>query len=339
MLNLNMKPTGWFQIGWSRDIAPGGVKPLRYFGQDMVAFRTDQGELAVMEAHCPHLGAHLGHGGRVKGDCIECPYHGWRWSSEGDNVLIPLQDRTVRRRLRKWPVVERNDGVFLWHDPNGGPPREGWEVPDLFALDALHAAPADYYASVPGFTQLYYPNEPIHPQLIVENSADSAHFHFTHGSPEHPELVEFDGSSPLWRSQIAFLSPKTKQVAMRGYAFNPGVGLSFFVFDHGAFGRRLILSATPVDDSSCDLRVTYFFPKDPQSPDVMPERLRVEAEQTRAVFEQDANIWRHQKFVCRPLFSDRDVRGYSALRRWSAQFYELEDAAQGPTTISDEELV
>ncbi|MGD9794801.1 MAG: Rieske 2Fe-2S domain-containing protein, partial [Acidimicrobiia bacterium] len=59
MIALNMKPTGWFNIGWSAEIAPGGVKPMRYFGHDLVAFRSTTGELSVLDAHCRHLGAHL----------------------------------------------------------------------------------------------------------------------------------------------------------------------------------------------------------------------------------------------------------------------------------------
>ncbi|MBM4687865.1 Rieske 2Fe-2S domain-containing protein [Rhodococcus hoagii] len=51
----------------------GDVKPLHYFGQDLVAYRTEGGRLVVLNAYCEHLGAHLGHGGSVAGDDIQCP--------------------------------------------------------------------------------------------------------------------------------------------------------------------------------------------------------------------------------------------------------------------------
>src|SRR3546814_20378279 len=73
MLNLNMKPTGWFHIGWGAEIPPGGVKPPRYFGQGLVAFRSAGGVLSVLDAHCRHLGAHLGYGGTVGKECDFCP--------------------------------------------------------------------------------------------------------------------------------------------------------------------------------------------------------------------------------------------------------------------------
>ena len=337
MSKFSMRPTGWFQIGWSAEVPPGAVKPLKYFGQDMVAFRSDSGELAVMEAHCPHLGAHLGYGGKVKGDCVECPYHGWQWNTKGDNTHIPLQDRTVGRKLKKFHIVEQHEIIFMWHDPAGGPPRENFQLPHLFDFEGHPADPNDFYPCYSNNVQLFYPNERIHPQLVLENAADTAHFKYTHNAPMAPELLWFDTSTTMWKSEFGFYSPKTKEIAMRAHGLVPGIGLVFFVFDHAGFGRRLVLSATPIDDETSDIRVTYFFPKDPASPDVMPQHVRATAAETHMFFAQDAEIWRHQRFVKRPIFADRDVKGYTGLRRWAEQFYEV-DAPAGPMKVVDEEI-
>jgi nicotinamidase-related amidase len=53
------KVTGWFMIGWSPEFPTGEVRPLHYFGEDLVAYRDEYGELHVLEAHCKHLGAHI----------------------------------------------------------------------------------------------------------------------------------------------------------------------------------------------------------------------------------------------------------------------------------------
>jgi len=99
------KPTGWFQIGWSDDFAVGDVTSLHYFNQDLVAYRTASGSLLVIDAYCPHFGAHLGHGGRVDGDYLVCPFHGWTWDAEGRNVSIPYSARTNKsKRLLRYPV-------------------------------------------------------------------------------------------------------------------------------------------------------------------------------------------------------------------------------------------
>ncbi|WP_425436809.1 Rieske 2Fe-2S domain-containing protein [Mycobacterium rhizamassiliense] len=38
-------------------------------------YRTKSGLARAIEAYCPHLGAHLGHGGKVLGDELHCPFH------------------------------------------------------------------------------------------------------------------------------------------------------------------------------------------------------------------------------------------------------------------------
>jgi nitrite reductase/ring-hydroxylating ferredoxin subunit len=94
------KVTGWFMVGWSPELPVGEVRPLRYFGEDLVAYRDESGELHVLEGHCKHLGAHVGHGGTVVGDCVQCPFHGWRWGPDGTNRYIPYQPERPNRALR-----------------------------------------------------------------------------------------------------------------------------------------------------------------------------------------------------------------------------------------------
>ena len=86
-------PNGWARVALGEDLPPGGVVPLRYFGRDLVLFRTDSGEARVLDAHCPHLGAHLGHGGRVEGEGIRCPFHAWWWDGDGRCLEIPYASR------------------------------------------------------------------------------------------------------------------------------------------------------------------------------------------------------------------------------------------------------
>lgn len=327
-MKLNMKPTGWFQIGWSAEIAPGGVKPLRYFGSDLVAFRDDRGDLAVMDAHCKHLGAHLGFGGKVQDNCIVCPYHGWSWAKDGSNARIPYQDEPTKAKLRTWFVIERHGLIFMWHDPAGGPPRDTWSLPDLFSDFSLEGSEDDYYPCFPDAI-VNKPSEPIHPQLIQENAADSMHFRFTHGAPEDPELLWFETLGTRWTSKMGFKSPKTKAVALTLHTLNMGPGLSFAAFD-GRSPYRLILTATPVDDAVSDLRVSYFLPRAAGSRDLMPQALRDFARHTVELFEEDARIWRHQVFIQKPVFARQDIAGYTALRRWSEQFYEV-DEGRSPT--------
>jgi 3-ketosteroid 9alpha-monooxygenase subunit A len=304
MLKLSMKPTGWFQIGWSAEILPGQAVPMRYFGKDLVAFRSESGILSVLDAHCRHLGAHLGHGGKVRKDCLVCPYHGWAWSADGHNVDVPYQDAPTKSKLGKYDIAEQYGLIYLWHDPTGGGTRDNMNYPCY--PDAV----------------VTKPNEPIHPQLIQENAADSMHFRYTHGAPEDPELLWCTIDGGRWSSAMGFKSPKTKEVALTLFTQNPSPGLSFAVFDGKSAHYRLVLSCTPIDDATSDLRVSYFLKRDPASPDTMPQALRDFAAHTEELFEEDARIWRHQKFMQNPVYAKQDIKGYTLLRQWSERFYE-----------------
>ncbi len=102
-------PFGWFQVGYPEDFPAGQPKPLFYFDRHLVPGATTTAQLHVQDAFCPHLGAHLGHGGTVDGCEIVCPFHGWQFDAEGNNTDIPYCERTNRRaRVRTYPTVERN---------------------------------------------------------------------------------------------------------------------------------------------------------------------------------------------------------------------------------------
>ena len=47
------------------DPTTGEVKPVRMLGRDFVIYRGTDGAVRVLDAYCPHLGAHLGYGGKV----------------------------------------------------------------------------------------------------------------------------------------------------------------------------------------------------------------------------------------------------------------------------------
>jgi 3-ketosteroid 9alpha-monooxygenase subunit A len=333
MLQLSMLPTGWFQIGWSADFESGTTHAIHYFGQELVAFRSDRGELSVLDAYCRHLGAHLGHDSKVNGDCVVCPYHGWEWDGQGLNRLVPYQDNPSRAKLRSWPITERHGLVFMWHDPNGGPPRGSFHVPNVFTdFEGLEANADDFFSCHPGATVLT-PHEKIHPQLVLENSADCTHFRFTHGAPEYPQLRSFRTEGTRWWATMDFLSPKTKQPAMQLHNNNYTIGVTAAVFDSPKQHYRLVLTATPIDDMYSDIRVSYFFPRNGVTSETFPPDIAAFAARIGDLFEEDARIWRHQAFVQRPVYALADRAGYSELRSWSEQFYEAPEHQRAMTVI------
>src|SRR5579864_4919682 len=77
---------------------------------------------------------HLGHGGRVDGESLRCPFHGWTFDETGACVAIPYSADAAldRRRAASWPLVQQAGILFAWWHPGGEAPR--------FELDRLDDA-------------------------------------------------------------------------------------------------------------------------------------------------------------------------------------------------------
>ncbi|XP_018405044.1 PREDICTED: cholesterol 7-desaturase-like, partial [Cyphomyrmex costatus] len=75
-------PNGWFALLESSQIKNGRVKHVSALGENFAVFRTKKGVVNILDAYCPHLGANMAEGGRVKGNCLECPFHNWTFRGE-----------------------------------------------------------------------------------------------------------------------------------------------------------------------------------------------------------------------------------------------------------------
>jgi phenylpropionate dioxygenase-like ring-hydroxylating dioxygenase large terminal subunit len=323
------RPTGWFMIGWSIEFPLEQVRPLRYFGEDLVAYRSPGGELHLLNAHCPHLGAHIGHGGKVRGECVECPFHGWVWGPDGTNRSIPYEDRPNRSKsLRAWTVREQHGCVFVWHQPQGEAPR--WDLPDIFgAFPQLPQDPAGFYRPYPELS-VRYEREPVHPQLPAENAPDSVHFQYVHRATVTPKLLQWEIVDQEWRFLTGWpdqTSDDPEATALRIHSVLFGLGGAMSVFE-GSSNYRLIFATTPVEDGCSDMFYSIWWPRLPgDDSEVPPEEIRERVvKEFLVTLWDDLEIWRYQEYVEHPALARQDARPYNALRRWARQFYEV-----GPT--------
>jgi 3-ketosteroid 9alpha-monooxygenase subunit A len=318
---LSMKPTGWFQVAWSDEISVGDVHTMKYFDREMIAWRAQSGALTVMNAYCEHLGAHLGYGGKVVGDLLQCPFHGWQWNQQGRNVCIPYQDRPNRgRRIRTYPVVERNESVYIWHDIKGRDPF--FDVPDVFAGFDDGRSVADYHRQ----QRLYEPSLELHPQYVLENGVDFAHFKYVHNTPIVPVFTRHDFHGPV--SYVDFTitfdgddAQKIDDVTSGVEAINGGLGVAV-TKSWGMVDNRTVSAITPVDEFTSDVRFMVYIARMPGKD---PVRARAKAQEFgREVirqFEQDIEIWRHQRYSDPPGLAAAEYQGFTAIRRWAKQFY------------------
>ena len=121
-------PSAHYRLLSSSTLPPAAVLPASLNqSHDLVVYRPAPGSTdsraVVMDAYCPHLGAHLAYGGKVVGDCIDCPFHGWRFNREGKCTVIPYASKVPEvARTGVWPVEEVDNNIMVWYDADNQPP-------------------------------------------------------------------------------------------------------------------------------------------------------------------------------------------------------------------------
>ena len=298
-------PRGWFRAAFSSELDPGEVKALEILGRELVAFRTESGAPAIADPHCPHLGAHLGHGGVVEGESLRCPFHHWEFGADGVCTKIPYAKRIPpRAKLRTWPVAERNGMVMIYHDPQGREP--DFEIPELPELADPAWLPVDVKQWTVRASWLD----------MNENCVDGAHFRFIHGTSSIPPTVaEIRGPFHVATSTFPMQAPGGP-VDARLVTTDYGPGLQTVHID-GLIPTLMVNTATPIDDETTDVRFAYTVKTDGD-----PRKSRLAdaiIKDLKQQFEHDLPIWENKRCWDQPILCDGDGP-IATYRRWYAQF-------------------
>ncbi len=120
----------WYFAALGSDLKPGKLQRYEMLGEPVLIGRARSGEVYGLRDVCPHRAAPLSAGRLVAEaggrEAVECPYHGWRFRTDGVCSAVPslTRDQEVdigRIRVRRYPVVESQGLVFVWisSDPRG----------------------------------------------------------------------------------------------------------------------------------------------------------------------------------------------------------------------------
>lgn len=295
-------PSGWFQVAYSDELAAGQVLPLSYFGKDLVLFRTEDGKPYALDAFCPHLGAHLGYGGKVDHGAIQCPFHGWRISGEGKCVGIPYSDVIpASAKIAAWPVREDNGMILLHHSPEGKEPL--WEVPKM----------PEFHSEAWGPTVKKRWKVRTHIQEILENIVDSAHFRSVHRIIQLPETkVEVEGPVLRSRSKTKMGTPRGDVDAEITWEAH-GMGFGWIRFA-GIVETLFVNAITPIDEDSVDLRFSFLQKK--EDPAGVKAAL---IEEICSQVDEDIPIWENKIYRAQPRLAQGEGT-IMIFRKWCRQF-------------------
>jgi phenylpropionate dioxygenase-like ring-hydroxylating dioxygenase large terminal subunit len=300
-------PKGWYMIALSDELKTGDVKPLQYFGQDLVLFRDEEGAAHLLDAFCPHMGAHLGYGGVVKGTQIKCPFHAWQFDGKGQCQHIPYGEKIPKRaQIKSWDVCEKNGLIMAWCNEEGSDPE--WEIP------LIEEYGSDEWTS-------YETREfkiKTHCIEMGENQVDTAHFKYLHGVTSFPDSsCETDGPFMHVHSKTHMDTPKGEMVSTID-SQSWGFGFSVVRFT-GIVDTMIVSSTTPMDGESVHTRFNFMIKKTGDA-DSTKGVGKAFIDEVSGQLEQDRPIWEHKVYIKPPNLCDGD--GPVAIyRRWCKQFF------------------
>jgi phenylpropionate dioxygenase-like ring-hydroxylating dioxygenase large terminal subunit len=163
-----MIPNQWYAILESNEIKKGKLIGVTRMGEKMVAWRDSKGELSVMSDKCPHRGAALSVG-KLIGDCIQCPFHGFEYNKSGVCIVVPANGRGSEPpkalKAHSYPVMEAHGFVYIWW----GESRETYPpIPwfESIGEEMVYTTIKDHWAN--------------HYARAIENQLDVVHLPFIH---------------------------------------------------------------------------------------------------------------------------------------------------------------
>ena len=174
----------WYAAAWSHEIQRTLL--ARTILQDpVVLFRREDGEAAALADRCPHRFVPL-HRGTLKGDTVECGYHGLCFNAKGACVHNPHGNGLVPRaaQVRDYPLAESQGVVWIWM----GQP----ELADPAAIVCFEPLEDPAFETVRGYLHVN-----ANYQLISDNLLD-----LTHGQYVHPMFRNAAGPAAMEESPV-----------------------------------------------------------------------------------------------------------------------------------------
>ena len=158
----------WYVVLSSNEVRdkPVGVTRL---GEKVVFWRDSQGRAACLRDWCAHRGVQLSKG-KVVGNHLQCPFHGFEYDSSGQVTLIPANGKIApvpkAFRTYSYPTFEARDFIWIWWGEN--PPAD--------------LQPPQFFTDLDGPFTYGEAHDPwkAHYSRVIENQLDVVHLPFVH---------------------------------------------------------------------------------------------------------------------------------------------------------------
>ncbi|HLH25156.1 MAG TPA: Rieske 2Fe-2S domain-containing protein [Chloroflexota bacterium] len=251
----------WWPVGCTDELS---TKPrrLKLLGEELVLYRGEDGQPALMELRCAHRNVALDYG-RVEGDCIRCPYHGWLYDRTGQCVEQPAEpeESTFKNRVRlnAYPTREFGGLVYGYLGPAPAPLLPRYDV----------VAFEDGVKTIQ--IQPVYANWLQH----VENIVDISHLAWLHGARLHRyggKKLAYHWERTRWGLNNVMQIAGIDQTHVSCYAFPTVNRFTLPPVDGSRELVQALIYRVPVDDVSSRLYMIRCYRDDTRALKLLGER-------------------------------------------------------------------
>ena len=158
----------WYAILESKEINKGKILGVTRMGEKMVVWRNGLGVVTAMTDKCPHRGVALSVG-KLRGDCIQCPFHGFKYDITGSCTSLPANGKASQPpkalHINTYPTREAHGFIYIWWGkPKDEYPPLPWfeSIPDSMVYSTLRDRWSNHYSRA------------------IENQLDVVHLPFIH---------------------------------------------------------------------------------------------------------------------------------------------------------------
>jgi vanillate O-demethylase monooxygenase subunit len=284
----------WHPVAYASALAAAPLR-VRLLGHDLALWRDRAGVPHVLRDVCIHRGTALSLG-RVVGDELMCPYHGWRYGADGRCVAIPqLEDPTRvpgKARVDSFACQERYGMLWVAMDQ----PR--WELPEVPELESggwtvvrtgPYAWRADASRQLENFTDFGHfpwvhpgllgdPERPVVPSHSVRSEGHVLHYDIVR--PEAPNSDDF----PVFNNEVVDKPERHSRYELHlPYTILLRLGWG------GQAGMVYFFASQPVDTDHCVGFLAIARNYEPEQPDSVLQSFE------DTIFNQDQHVVESQR--------------------------------------------
>jgi phenylpropionate dioxygenase-like ring-hydroxylating dioxygenase large terminal subunit len=130
---------------------------VKILSERLLAFRDTEGKYGLIDEFCAHRGVSLWFG-RNEENGLRCPYHGWKYNTEGQCIDVPSEAPESgfcqKIKLKSYPLVKRGPVLWTYMGPaEKQPPLPEWEfamVPESHSFMSKRFQEANWLQALEG---------------------------------------------------------------------------------------------------------------------------------------------------------------------------------------------